>query len=100
MSFRWFSLQLILFLNLVSIYSTTAYIQPVLDIDDESAGYFGTLDEQDILVDLKPHLRIKNTNETSKLESVTFTGTPSQFLININLTRWNMRIPRVHIKRL
>ena len=42
---------------------------PILDIDDESIGYIGTIGERNVLVDLKPHLQIKNIEAISKLDS-------------------------------
>lgn len=38
-------------------------IAPVLDIDDEKIGYIGTIGERNILVDLKPHLQIRNIDQ-------------------------------------
>ncbi len=38
-------------------------IAPVLDIDDEKIGYTGTIGERNILVDLKPHLQIRNIDQ-------------------------------------
>ncbi len=39
---------------------------PILDIDDLSAGYVGKISEHSVLVDLMPHLQIKNIEKISK----------------------------------
>ena len=41
-------------------------VAPILDIDDEKKGYLGTIGERNVLVDLKPHLQIKNIDQISK----------------------------------
>lgn len=40
-------------------------VAPILDIDDEKKGYVGTIGERNVLVDLKPHLQIKNIDQIS-----------------------------------
>ena len=40
---------------------------PILDIEAESSGYSGTIGEHSVLVDLKPHLQIKNIDSISNL---------------------------------
>lgn len=40
-------------------------IAPILDIDDEKIGYVGTIGERNVLVDLKPHLQIRNIDQIS-----------------------------------
>lgn len=51
------------FLFILGVKSTEA---PVLDIEDESIGYIGTIGERNVLVDVKPHLQIKNIESISK----------------------------------
>lgn len=41
-------------------------VAPILDIENESEGYVGTIGERNVLVDLKPHLQIKNIDAISK----------------------------------
>ena len=41
---------------------------PILDIEDEAKGYLGSINERNVLVDLRPHLQIKNIDAISKLE--------------------------------
>jgi hypothetical protein len=41
-------------------------VAPILEIDDETVGYVGTIGERNVLVDLKPHLSIKNLDSISK----------------------------------
>lgn len=38
---------------------------PILEIENESLGYVGTIGERNVLVDLKPHLQIKNIDAIS-----------------------------------
>ena len=40
-----------------------AGVAPILDIDNESMGYIGKIGERNILVDLKPHLEVKNIDQ-------------------------------------
>ena len=39
---------------------------PILDIDNQSSGYLGRISEHSVLVDLMPHLQIKNIESISK----------------------------------
>lgn len=41
----------------------TKSVAPVLDIDDEKTGYIGQIGERNVLVDLKPHLQIRNIDQ-------------------------------------
>lgn len=43
----------------------TKSVAPVLDIDDEKTGYIGQIGERNVLVDLKPHLQIRNIDQIS-----------------------------------
>lgn len=43
-------------------------VAPVLDIDDEKTGYLGQIGERNVLVDLKPHLQIRNIDQISKFK--------------------------------
>lgn len=40
-------------------------VAPILDIENEAVGYLGSIGERNVLVDLKPHLQIKNIDAIS-----------------------------------
>jgi hypothetical protein len=44
-------------------YVGAAGVAPILDIENESIGYVGKIGERNVLVDLKPHLEIKNIDQ-------------------------------------
>lgn len=56
--------KLILISILLNVALNSNYVRsavaPILDIENEQIGYVGTIGERNILVDLKPHLSIKN----------------------------------------
>lgn len=42
------------------------FVSPILEIEDEAKGYFGTIDEHSLFVTLEPQLKVKNKVEISK----------------------------------
>lgn len=50
-------------LLLAELQQTANPVAPVLDIDDEKTGYIGQIGERNVLVDLKPHLQIRNIDQ-------------------------------------
>lgn len=51
---------LLLVFIIVQAISATNYEAPILDIDPKSTGYVGKISEHSIIVDMTPHLQIKN----------------------------------------
>ena len=63
---KWRLLLVVLVAALVGLCEAGMSEAPVLDIDDSSAGYVGKISEHSVLVDLTPHLQIKNIEKISK----------------------------------
>lgn len=51
---------------IVQAISASNYEAPILDIDPKSTGYVGKISEHSIIVDMTPHLQIKNIESISK----------------------------------
>ncbi|RNA41934.1 putative calsyntenin-1-like [Brachionus plicatilis] len=59
---------------------------PVLDVENESTGYIGTIGERNVLVDLKPHLQIKNIESINGICSYhVFKPTSEDFPFTIDI---------------
>ena len=61
---NWLLLSMALLCGLVIVCQASE--APVLDIDDLSAGYVGKISEHSVLVDLTPHLQVRNLDKISK----------------------------------
>jgi len=53
-------------LTIVQLVVGTNFESPILDIDPSSTGYVGKISEHSIIVDMTPHLQIKNIESISK----------------------------------
>jgi hypothetical protein len=59
---------------------------PILDIENESIGYYGRIGERNVLVDLKPHLQIKNIDSINGVCSYhVFKPNNEEFPFNIDI---------------
>ncbi|CAF0843509.1 unnamed protein product [Brachionus calyciflorus] len=76
----------LIFLLYNFVYKLNAIAAPILDIDNESIGYIGTIGERNVLVDLKPHLQIRNIDSINGICSYhVFKPTSEEFPFTIDI---------------
>ena len=59
----------IVVLSSLAVDSSSRSAAPIFELEDEAKGFYGTIGERNVLVDLKPHLQIKNIDAISMISS-------------------------------